>query len=414
MLKALDRVEYNPAREKLYVYLLAAVQFSHIVDFVVMMPLGPTFMKEFNISPQEFGGIVAAYNFSAAIFGLLNSIIADKFDRKKALIVCFLGFILGTFYCGVANDYFHLMAGRIIAGAFGGMLNSIVLAIVSDIIPFQRRGNAMGIIMSSFSVASIIGVPLSLAIADATNWHNTFYFICLFSFVILAIMTWIIPNVDKHLAQNKTTPIETLKKFGSILKDKNYLLGHSYIFMIGFSAFILIPFISPFLVKNVGLLTTDLKLQYMVGGIFTIITANIIGKMTDKMGALKMFTLMAILSFVPILLLTHLGPSPLWIILVVSSLFMGIVSGRFIPCMTMVSQLPRENDRGSFMGLSVAIRSLSTALATYIAGIILTETADGKLEHYDTNGYIAIGLTMIAMFIAFKVSKTLKVHDEIN
>lgn len=406
------KVSYNPAREKMYILLLAAVQFSHIVDFVVMMPLGPTFMQEFTITPQQFGVLVASYEFSAAIFVLLNSIIADRFDRKKSLTVCFLGFILGTFYCGISQGYVELLIGRIVAGAFGGMLSSIVLAIVSDLIPFHRRGRAMGVIMSSFSVASIIGVPLSLAIADASNWHNTFYFICLFSFIVLGSILFIIPNVDKHLDKNATSPKEILTRFGKTLTNSSYLTGHIYMSIISFSAFILIPFISPYLVKNVGLATTDLKFQYMVGGLFTIITANIIGKFTDKFGPLKTFNTLAFLSLIPITLLTNLGPSPLWVALIVSSLFMGIVSGRFIPCMTMVTQLPNDKDRGTFMGLVVAIRSFSTSLATYFAGLILVEGANGTLKNYNFAGYIAVSMTVIAMILAMIVSKKIQEKDE--
>lgn len=414
MLKVLSNISYNPARERIYILLLAAVQFAHIVDFVVMMPLGPTFMEEFDIDPKRFGILVASYEFSAAFFVLLNSIFADRFDRKKSLIVCFLGFILGTFYCGISQGYEELLIGRIVSGAFGGMLSSIVLAIVSDLIPFHRRGRAMGVIMSSFSVASIVGVPLSLAIADATNWHNTFYFICLFSLLILATIIFIIPNVDKHLDNNPTSAKEILNRFKKTLKNKNYLTGHAYMFIIGFSGFILIPFISPYLVKNVGLATTDLKLQYLVGGLFTIITANIIGKYTDKIGPLKMFTFVATLSIFPILLLTNLGHSSLLIALLVSTLFMGIVSGRFIPCMTLVTQLPQDKDRGTFMGLIVSIRSFSTSLATYFAGVILVENASGKLENYNVAGYISISLTIVAIILAFMVAKKVQEKDEIN
>ena len=319
-------------KEKWYIALLSAIQFAHIVDFVVLMPLGPVLMRELNISPIKFATLVSSYNFSSTAFAIFYSFIADQFDRKKLLILSFIGFIIGTAMCGFANNFEELLIARILAGAFGGILHSIVMAIVTDLIPYVRRGKAMSTIMSAFSIASIIGVPLGLAISDYYNWHATFFFIALFSVFILLAAYISIPTLTKHV--QILSPRQTLQMFSKVLTNISYVKSYGLILVISFSAFLVIPFISPYAVKNVGILESELKYLYLVGGIVTVITARIFGILTDRIGAVKLFSLLALASTIPIYLYTNAPPMRFISFLGISELFMGLISGRIMPAWT--------------------------------------------------------------------------------
>jgi len=406
---------HSPAKEKLYVFLLAAIQFAHIVDFVVMMPLGPVLMRVLDISPIQFASLVSSYSFSAAVAGILYGVIADRFGRKVLLQLCFVGFMVGTLMCGVSTSFETLLTGRIVAGCFGGVLNGIVFAMVTDLIPFQRRGAAMGIVMSAFSIASVIGVPIGLALANAYGWEKSFLFIVVLSFPIWIVSFFVFPPLKEHI-QNKSA-FEDFKRFGKLLLNWDYARSYLLILAISISSFMIIPFLSPYAVKNVGILETDLKYLYLVGGLFTIITSRTIGKLTDRFGAYKMFATLAFVSFLPIILYTSAPPMSLWPFLALSAMFMTMVSGRFIPVMTLVSEIANPKDRGTFMGLLNSVRALGSALATLIGGAIIIESTNGKLERFDDVGYLSISVTLLAVIfgaIINNILKRKKAHEQID
>lgn len=402
------------SKERIYVALLAAIQFAHIVDFVVLMPLGPTLMEFFDISPKQFATLVSSYSFAAALAGIGYGVIADRFGRKNLLIICFLGFILGTLMCGLTDNFEILLGARIIAGCFGGVLNGIVFAIVTDLIPFERRGKAMGIVMSAFSIASILGVPLGLAIGDVYGWQKTFWFIAFFSLPILFVSILVFPKLQDHL--RPATIKEEFFRFFKLLKNMEYFKSYILILIIGTSTFMLIPFLSPYGVKNVGIEIKDLKYIYLVGGFFTVITSRMIGVMTDKVGALKVFLILACISFLPIYLYTNASPMSLFAYLALSAFFMVIMSGRFIPAMTMVSAIAHKDERGTFMGLLNSIRAWASALATLIAGAIIVEQDNGKLENFDLVGYLSMLVTLCAIGFSFVINKIVqkKQNEENN
>jgi multidrug resistance protein len=387
------------------VFLLAAIQFSHIVDFVVLMPLGPVLMRTLNITPLQFGTLVSSYNISAAVTGILYGVVADKYDRKVILQINFVGFILGTIACGMAQSFETLVVARIIAGGFGGTLTSVVMAMVTDLIPFERRGKALGVVMSAFSIASILGVPIGLLIAETFDWHYTFYFIAFFSFLVLILSSLVFPKLDQHV--KKSAIRENIQRLLKLLFKLDYLKCYFLTFVNVFSIFCIIPYLSPYAVKNIGILETDLKYMYFVGGVCTVIAANIIGKLTDRIGAFKVMMSLIIISFAPMYLYSHAGPMPFIQFLIIASLFMMVVSGRMIPLMTMISDIVDSEDRGTFMGLMNAIRSMGTALATVFAGFIMVENSDGTLSGFDHIGLFSIGLSFLTIFYFRHIYKIL-------
>lgn len=391
----------DPKLEKIYIFILTALQFVHIVDFVIMMPLGPQLMREFDISPTQFGLLVSSYTFSAGIIGFIVGPIADHFERKKFLNILFFGFLFGTLICAMAPNYQMMMIGRIIAGAFGGVVGAIILSIVGDIIPIQRRGAAIGLIMSSFSIASVLGVPIGLYIANIISWHASFYFILFLGFIFITLSIIYLPKIP--VVKSKITINSIKLKIVSIFSNKDYVRGLFVIMLMSLASFTIIPFIAPYTVQNVGIKESELPLIYLVGGAFTIFSARMIGKLCDQYGNYKMLLITGVISFAPILALTNLPPSSLITTLIVTTFFMIFVSGRFVPAMTMVTNIVENKDRGAFMNYVNSLRQFGSGIATYIAGYIITEK-DGKLEHYSTVGFLAVGICLFAFMVAYRVS----------
>lgn len=389
-------------KERWYVIILATIQIAHILDFVIMMPLGPRFMRVFNITPVGFSTLVSAYTFSAGIVGFIGALYADHFDRKKFLLFNFTGFIIGTYLCAIAPNFSALLFARIIAGAFGGILNACVLSLVSDLIPFQRRGAAMGVVMSAFSISSVLGVPTGLYIANLFDWHAAFYFICIIGIIFWILSFLILPSVKARVEPKSFK--ENLLNFKKILSQGDYLQSFFLTSLLGFGIFMIVPFISPFMVKNIGLTENQLPLIYLIGGGFTIVSARIIGKLCDKIGSYKVFRFTAIISIFPILFLTNLPSGiALWVALTATSLFTMTGSGRFIPAMTLVSAVVKPEDRGTFMSLENASRQMSSGIASQLAGLIIGSTAAGALTNYHWVGYIAVATSFVCIFIAYRI-----------
>ncbi len=389
-------------RERWWVVILAAIQVAHILDFVIMMPLGPTFMRVFKISPVEFSTLVSAYTFSAGIVGFFGALYADHFDRKKFLLFNFTGFIIGTLLCAVAPGFGALLVARIIAGAFGGVLNATVLSLVSDLIPFERRGNAMGAVMSAFSISSILGIPTGLWIANVFDWHAAFYFICLVSAVFWVLSMIMLPSV--RVRSEPKSFSENLKNFRGIVFQRDYLLSFTLTSVLGFGIFGVIPFISPYMVRNVGLREDQLPLIYLFGGLCTIVSARVIGKLCDRVGSFRVFRIVAVISVFPIYALTNLPAGlPVWMALAVTTVFTMTGSGRFIPAMTIVSAVVKPQERGTFMSLENAARQLSSGVSSQIAGFIIGSTAAGALTNYNIVGIIAISTSLVAIAIAYRI-----------
>lgn len=398
-----DSTQEALRKERLYVIILAAIQIAHILDFVIMMPLGPQFMRVFNITTTQFSTLVSAYTFSAGIVGFCGALYADHFDRKKFLLFNFTGFIVGTFMCAIAPNFAALLTARIVAGAFGGILNACVLSLVADLIPFERRGRAMGVVMSSFSIASVLGVPAGLYIANAFDWHAAFYFICILGVIFWGMSILVLPSVK--VRAEKMSVKENLTNFKNILIQKDYLQSFALTSVLGFAIFMIVPFISPYMVKNVGVKETDLPFIYLMGGAFTIISARIVGKLCDSKGSFAIFKVLAVISIVPILILTHLPAVPLALALCATTLFMMFSSSRFIPAMTLVSAVVKPKERGTFMSLENAARQFSSGAASQAAGFIVGSTAAGQLTNYNIVGYVGIVMTLLAIYVAFKIKE---------
>ncbi len=390
------------SKERIILYLLAAAQFTHIVDFMIVMPLGPQLMRLFEINPQQFGMIVSSYTISAGIVGFFGAFLIDKFDRKKALLVVYIGLTLGTLACATANDYYFLIITRCLTGAFGGIQSALVLSIIGDVFPESRRGSATGIVMASFSLAAVLGVPLGLFLATQFTWHTPFYMLGGLGIIISILILLLIPNMKQHIEIGSPKP-NPLSILTNIWQDKNQLRAPITMFFLIIGQFSVIPFISPYYVSNVGITEIQLTLVYLLGGGATMFTAPIIGRLSDKYGKPTAFTIIGLLSTAPLLLTTHLGSVHIIIALIVSTSFFILISGRMIPFMAMITSVVKPNQRGGFMSINFSVQQLSAGLASLVSGVIITEANTGELLNYNYVGYLAIATSLIAIFLGRKI-----------
>jgi DHA1 family inner membrane transport protein len=390
------------SKEKLMLLTLAALQFTHIMDFMIMMPLGEQLMRLFQIGPKEFSIIVSAYTISAGISGFLAAFFIDKFDRKTVLLFMYLGFTIGTFACALAPNYEMLVLARIFTGIFGGTMGALSLAIVGDLIPVERRASAMGIIMSSFSLASIAGVPFGLFLANMYSWHAPFIFIGVLGIILFFVAKMNIPSVKGHLAPDaiRTSPMLVIT---GLLTDRNQQTSLLFMILLILGQFAIIPFITPFMIHNVGFSPNQIPFIYLVGGSLTFFSAPLIGKLADKHGRKRVFTIAAVLSIIPLYLITNLPPIPVIVALLVSGMFFILISGRMIPAQALMTSIVKPENRGSFMSLNSSVQQLGAGIASYIAGNIVYTDALGKIQNYQYVGYIGIALTFVALSLSMKI-----------
>lgn len=388
--------------EKFLLFCLAAVQFTHIIDFMILMPLGPQLMRTFDLSAHQFGLLVSCYTFSAGAMGLLSALFLDKFDRKRALIFFYSGFAIGTVACGLSKDYHALLLARTLTGAFGGILSALTLSIVADAIGPDRRATATGILMTSFSVASIVGVPLSITVAQKWDWHAPFLALGGLSILVSALFFFWIPAMNAHL-QNRILGLHPMEPYFRVLKNKNQMTALSFMFLLVLGQFTIIPFLSPTLVANAGLPESHLPLIYLVGGICSIVSGPLIGRLADRHGKKRTFFWGAGISLIPILILTNLGPTPIPVLLFVAAFFFVTMGGRMIPATALVTSTVQPQNRGSFMSLVSSTQQFSSAIASYIAGLIVIKSPEGLLLNYPFVGGIALISSVLAILLIRKI-----------
>jgi len=339
--------------EVFIIAILALTQFTIVLDFMVLSPLGAILLKELDITTGQFGWVVSAYAFSAGASGLLASGFADRFDRKRLLVFFYTGFIIGTFLCGIAPNYHLLLAARIVTGIFGGVIGSVSFAIITDLFPFQMRGRVMGFVQMAFASSQVLGLPIGLYFANLWGWHAPFLMI-----VGLAVLIWLaillkMRPVDAHLAlQNDRSPFGRMAK---TVADSRYLQVFLATTLLTTGGYMLMPFGTAFAVGNMGLTMEQLPLIYFVTGICSMIAGPLIGKLSDKIGSFKVFVAGSLLTITLVLIYTNLGITPLWLAIVLNSLlFMGVTS-RIISSSALTTAVPDPADRGAFMGINSSV-----------------------------------------------------------
>ncbi|MBK9935313.1 MAG: MFS transporter [Cytophagaceae bacterium] len=393
------------------VAVLAFLQFTIILDFMVLSPLGAILMPTLKITTSQFGFVVSAYAFSAGASGLLAAGFADRYDRKKFLLFFYTGFLIGTMLCAMAPTYHLLLIARIVTGIFGGVIGSVSFAIITDLFPIDKRGRVMGFVQMAFGASQILGLPIGLYLANKMGWHSPFWMIVIIGALVGILIFIKLKPVNEHLnIQEKKNALQHLRK---TLSTPLYIRGFLSTVLLATGGFMMMPFGSAFGTNNLGLTLDQLPVLYMITGVFTIIFGPLIGKFSDRIGKFKMFAIGTLVAIAMVLIYTNMGITPLWIIITLNViLFLGI-NARMISSSALTSAIPSPQDRGAYMSINSSIQQISGGVASFVAGLIVIQTPSGFIERYDILGYVVVGSMIIAGFMIGWLDKHLRMKKMI-
>ncbi|MBU3657307.1 MAG: MFS transporter [Rhodocyclaceae bacterium] len=380
--------------ERAMLLILAGVQFCHVLDFMIMMPLGPFLISALSITTDEFALLVASYSFSAAAAGLLIAPIVDRFERKRFLLAIFAAFAVATLLCALSPGFLTLLIARGLAGVFGGMMGALVHTMVADAIPFERRAKATGYVATAFSVSSIAGVPFSLLLADALGWQAPFVLITLISAGLIWFGYRALPDFRAHLDTRREA--RAIRQMLRVAVEPNHLRAMMLTCLVILGGFTVIPYITLYTIANVGIASNQIPAIYFLGGAATLITARFIGAMADRFGKVMVFRIVAIGACIPVLLVTTLAQVSLVIWLAVTTLFFVLVSGRMVPLLAIVGAAVKPQARGTFLSLNATVQSMAMGLASMVGGVFITQSPDGFISGYGWVGLVAASFNVMA------------------
>jgi DHA1 family inner membrane transport protein len=390
-------------REQGLLWLLALTQFTVIMDFMVMMPLGPQIMRAFAIGPAAFATAVSAYAVCSGLSSLFAATYIDRFDRRHLLLTVYALFALSNLGCALASNFHMLLIARAFAGLTGGVMSSVVMAIIGDVVPPQRRGAATGTIMTSFSLAAVAGVPAGVYLGAKFGWSTPFYLL-----VALSIIIWIagavaVPSLAAHL-QEKPHPLsEVLPNLIKLITEPRHMTAFSLTFFAMVANMIVVPFIAPVLVANYGVGEAQLSWIYMAGGGITLFTSRIVGRLVDRFGKQLMFRILGSLSILPMLFFTHMPQMSFIAIVFGFAIYMMVNSSRIIPLQALMTTVTEPARRGAFLSVNAAIQSLGVGTGSWLGGLLLSSAPDGKLTGYGTNGWVGAAVVVVTLFLVGKV-----------
>jgi predicted MFS family arabinose efflux permease len=382
--------------EWLLLLVLAAVQFTHSMDFMVLMPLGPQCRRELGLSPREFALVVGAYGFSAALAGLLVAGFIDRFDRKTALLLLYTGFTTGTLLCAAAPGYGCLLLARAVAGAFGGTVAALILVIVGDAVPEWRRGRATGVVLTAFSVASIAGLPVGILLGNRFGVRTPFAVLGVLSVTIAVLAYRVLPPLRGHLDHRRASAAGTW----SVLTRPAHLRAYAFMVLLVLGSFTIAPHFSDYLVHNVGRDQGDLAYVYLCGGLVSFVTLPQVGRCADRFGKRTVFRLLALSTALTLLVLSNLPPAPLVPVLVVTTFYWMVTSGRWVPAMALITSSALPHYRGSFLSINTSVQQMACGLSAVLAGLVIGEGEGRALTGYPLAGLIAAGATMVSIVLA--------------
>jgi predicted MFS family arabinose efflux permease len=387
--------------------MLAITQFTVILDFMVMSPLGAMLMKDLNLSTTKFGAAVSAYAFSAGFSGLLTAGFADKFDRKKLLLFFYTGFIGGTLFCGLAHSYVTLITARIITGLFGGVIGSVAMAIITDLFTLQQRGRVMGFVQMGFGASQVLGVPIGLALANVWSWEAAFLMVAGLAAAVAIFIVFSMKPITAHLAfQREHSPLTHLWK---TISNRHYRIGFSATALMSVGGFMMMPFGSAFAVNNLAVTLDQLPILFMISGLSSLVIMPIIGKLSDKYDKMKLFAIASVWTMVMCIVYTNLSVIPFALIVALNILLMMGVMSRMVPGVSLVSAVPDMKDRGAFMSINSSLQQIAGGIAAIVAGLIVTQKDKfSPLEHYNIVGYVVVLISMVTIFMIYRVDKLIK------
>jgi predicted MFS family arabinose efflux permease len=393
--------------QKSVIFILAITQFTVILDFMVMSPLGDMLMKSLNLQPSRFGIAVSAYAFSAGISGLLTAGFADRFDRKKLLLFFYTGFIVGTIFCSLAHSYYSLVVARIITGLFGGVIGSISMAIITDLFTLQQRGRVMGFVQMGFGASQVLGIPIGLYLANALGWEAPFLMVAGLAILIALFIAVRLKPVTAHLAMQSDKSV--FRHLWHTVEKRNYRIGFAATALLSIGGFMMMPFGTAFAINNLHITNEQLPVLYMIAGVSALIIMPLVGKLSDKIDKFKLFAAASVWMMVVCILYTNLSVTPFWVVVIFNIVMMMGIMSRMIPSTALTSAVPEMKDRGAFMSINASMQQIAGGIAAAIAGMIVTQKDRySPIEHYNTIGYVIVGVSILSIFLLSRVDQITK------
>lgn len=401
MLVNAAQMKFTPY-QKFVVAVLAFLQFTVVLDFMILSPLGAILLKELHISTKQFGAVVSAYAFSASAAGFLAAGFADKFDRKRLLLFFYSGFVLGTFLCGIAPSYQFLFVARMVTGLFGGVIGSISFAIIADLFPFESRGRVMGFVMTAFSASQVLGIPLGLYLSNHWGWHSPFLMIVVVGAAVGVLIALRLKPINEHL--KAPSDRNALRHLIKTLGQPRYSWAFAATMLLAVGGFMLMPFGSTFCVENLGIPLAKLPAVYVATGVASFIAGPVLGRLSDAIGKYPMFCIGSSLGMALVVYYCSLGVTPLGIVIALNIVLFIAITARMVSAQALSSAVPDPSDRGAFMSINSSLQQLAGGVASWTAGLIVVQTAAGPLQHYEELGYVVAGAMLITIILMFKVN----------
>jgi len=383
------------------ILILALTQFSVVLDFMVMSPLGDLLIKDLKITPAQFGVVVSSYALSAGVSGFLTASFADKFDRKKLLLFFYGGFIIGTMLCGLSNSYWLLVFARIFTGIFGGVISSISLAIVADLFDLNHRGRVMSFLQMGFGMSQILGIPISLYLAKVWQWQAPFYLIVILASIIFFVALFVLKPVNAHLKLQREN---AFKHLWQTIANKEYRIGFIATAFMSLGGYLMMPWGSTYSVNNIGISQSDLPLMFMIVGLATFAIMPVVGVLSDKLNKFTIFTSASVLMVITVLVYTQLPKVSLFMLIVVNMFMMMGIMARMIPSQALAASIPAIKDRGAFMSINSTLQQFTGGVAALIGGwIVQQKTQSSPLENFDYLGYLVVAVILTNILLTYRV-----------
>ncbi len=393
--------------QRFIIALLAFLQFTIILDFMIISPLGDILLKTLSLSTSQFGSVVSAYAISAGISGIMAAGFADKFDRKKLLLFFYTGFIVGTAFCAMAYNYHTLLLARIVTGLFGGVVGSISMAIITDVFSLSQRGRVMGFVSMAFAGSQILGVPIGLVLANAWGWHSTFIMVVILAVLVGTVVVFKLKPLTAHLKLQSDK--NAFQHLWHTVQKRDYRIGFAATTLLSLGGFMLMPFTSAFLVNNVLIAQADLPVVFFFTGISSMIIMPLIGRISDRVDKYKIFVFGSCVAAIMVLVYTNLTPIPIWEVIIINMImFMGIMS-RMVPASALTSAIPEMYDRGAFMSINSSLQQMAGGAAAMFAGFVVVQQSESSpIQHFNILGYVMVAIMALCVVLMYRVSRMVK------
>jgi len=389
--------------EKVVIGILAFLQFTVILDFMIMSPLGAIVMPSLHITPQQFGLAVSSYAFSAGVSGFLAAGFADRFDRKRLLLFFYCGFMLGTLLCALATTYPFLLLARVVTGLFGGVIGSVVFAITTDLFPMEMRGRVMGVISTAFAASQVLGLPAGLYLTSHWDWHAPFLAIVAVGVPAGILIMFLMRPVVGHLVLKQEH--SALRHLINTVSEPRYRLAFLLVMLLPTGGYMLMPFGTAYIVNNVGLAITVLPVIYLVTGVSTVFVGPLVGKASDSFGKFPMFCFGTLVTLIMVPIWTNIGHVPLAMVIVINVILFAGIFSRMIPSQALISAIPEPAKRGAFNAVSASLQQFAGGLSAAVAGWLIVQRPNGSLAHFEWVGYVVMAISVVTFALMYQVHK---------